>query len=147
MVTLEIGCTVTALLSWMYFFAAIGAGDLLARDEHGRPMLVSIHLAFAVRGSVNHVIAILRGGTWRLVVGNLGVYPRRSRSAPVAASLGMVLSDEFPGDGADAGLKTQAADDAFQCKILRPLADQGRPDLHLARRIHVFAVQRAQAEP
>ncbi len=62
-------------------------------------------------------------------------------------SLGMVLSGEFPADSADAGLETETADDAFQRQILRSLADQRRPDFHLARRIHVFTVQRAQAEP
>src|SRR5580704_4074204 len=58
----------------------------------------------------------------------------------------MVVSDELPGDGADPGLEAQAADDTFQRQILWTLADQRRPDLDLARRIDVFAVQRAEAE-
>jgi hypothetical protein len=56
----------------------------------------------------------------------------------------MVVSDELPGDGADPGLEAQAADDTFQRQILWTLADQRRPDLDLGRRIHVFAVQRAE---
>ena len=75
--------------------------------------------------------------------------PRARRLLAVALlSWALVhFSNEFPADGLDAGLAAKTADDAFQRQILWSLTDQRRPDLRSARRIYVFAVQCARAEP
>jgi hypothetical protein len=73
--------------------------------------------------------------------------PRRLLAVALLSRALVHFSNELPADRLDAGLAPETADEAFQCQILWSLTEQRRPDLRSARRIYVFAVQCARAEP